>query len=130
MSQKYWQTKAFRDLQKIWNEKLREAGFEDAEALINGQLVLRQRATNSYRGISDVQRENKILYYELLAQNTYLEAFCDRVDRLVMERRSQGIKIKVISEELRQLGERCHRETIRHIIRKYEVKWKIRKTDT
>jgi len=126
MKQKFWQTKAFKELEREWEFKLAQSGFSDAEKTVSGKRVLRQRASNSYRSERRVARENKQRYYELLGQFFHEEEFSDRVEELVMERRSRGVTITSISGELKEMGERCHRETIRHIIQKFEKKWNIR----
>lgn len=128
MKIKFWQTQAFKDLEQKWYGKLEEKGFKDEEKTIRGDRVLRQRASNSYRGASQVEREAKLRYYEILQCYAGREIFENSVDKLVMERRSNGIKIKDISEELRNKKEKCHRETIRFIIRRYEIKWGLRKS--
>lgn len=127
MKLKFFQTKAFKALQIEWDEILRRSGFKDAEKRQGANDQLRQRASNAYRGAPETIRENKAHYYELLGEFFYQEVFDDDVERLVMERRSEGVKIKDISRELRELGERSHRETIRHIIYKFEAKWGIKK---
>jgi hypothetical protein len=122
---KFWQTKKFKKLQNVWNEKLKASGFNDAES----EYRLKLPADHCYCWArTKEERENKLRYYVLLGQHFHAEEFQDAVDALVMERRAEGIKIKHISEELRQLGERCHRETIRYIIRRYEIKWGIKKS--
>ncbi len=89
--------------------------------------MLRQHASNSYRSAPKVVRESKQRYYELLGHGYSGEEFSDPVEKIVMERKSNGISIKQISIELKTLNQRSHRETIRHIIQKYEVKWGLRK---
>lgn len=127
MKQKFWQTEEFRVLQKTWEAKLREDNFADAESLINGKHVLKQRASNAYRGASALDRQAKQKYYNLLGEGFHAETFSDPVEAFVMERRSQGLSIKNICAELKSKGERCHRETVRHIILKYEAKWAVKR---
>ncbi len=123
MKPKFWQTRRFKLLQDEWYKRIEN----DAEKIINGEHVLKQRASNSYRSINRIARENKQRYYELLGSYFHKEAFQDGVEKLVMERKANGITIRLISEELKRIGERCHRETIRHIIQKYEKKWGIKR---
>jgi hypothetical protein len=131
MKPKFWQTPAFKELEREWHDRLREAQFKDAEKLVNGRLVLRRSAnglSDAYRDApSSIERANKLRYYEILGIGFNSTEFDDEVESLVLERRSEGTKIKHICEELRQLGERCHRQTVRHIIRKYELKWGIKR---
>lgn len=127
MPQKFWKTKTFLTLQREWDQKLKASGFEDAEKSIGGTARLKQRASNSYRGAIQVLREAKLEYYRSLTYHFHETEFSDEVERLIMERRAEGVLIKSICEQLRSMGERCHRETVRHIIRKYEIKWGMKK---
>lgn len=128
MNPKFWQTKKFKELDKEWRTRLESSGFKDAEELRgNGEIVLRQNSSNSYRNLSQVQRENRLKYYEILEAKLHLEQFENKIHRLIMERRAEGIQIKNISEELKVLDEACHRQTVRKVIRKYEIKWGIRR---
>lgn len=127
MSRKFWQTKKFRELSEKWEALLAESGFVDAEKHSGGKSVLKQKATNCYRQASAVAREAKQRYFELLGAHFHKEEFTDDVEAFVMEQRSCGVKIKRICDELSAMDERCHRETIRGIIRKYEHKWGIKK---
>lgn len=126
MGRKFWQTKKFKEIEKEWYAKLSADKFPDAEQLINGKLVLRQKANNCYRQACQVARENKLRYFELLGACFHKEAFKDDVEAFVMEQRAHGVKIKRICEELKAMGERNHRDTVYLIIRKYEVKWGIK----
>ena len=127
MKQKFWQTETFKTLQETWEAKLRDDGFADAEILINGRRILRQRARNAHRGACALDRHTKQEYYNLLGRNFHAESFSDPVEALIMERRSQGMKIKNISAELKSKGERCHRQTVGDIILKYEEKWGLKR---
>ena len=119
---KFWQTEKFKELQKTWEERLRQAGFKDVES--NGKLM--QNASNCYRTKVQTVIENKQRHYELLGQHHHAEDYSDPVEKYVMERWANGAKIKEISEELRAVCERSSRETLRSIIGRYEKKWGVR----
>ena len=126
-NQKFWQTNDFKKLESEWYEKLEKDKFQDAEKKINGKLVLKQRATNCYRSSKTLERETKQRYFELLGQKLHLEKeFRDEVEEFIIEKRSQGFKIKEICQILRRINERNHRDTIRETLRKYEIKWRIK----
>jgi len=128
MKPKYWQTSQFKALEKEWYERLEQSGFEDAEEKVNGRLVLKQWAANSYRGACPLLRENKLAYFTLIADGFHREnAWRDWIEVYVMEQRALGATIKDICATLAFHNERCHRETIRLIIHKYERRWGIRK---
>lgn len=122
---KFWQTEKFKHIERVWEEKLRQSGFEDIE---NNVGRLKQNAANSYRTSIVTVIENKLRYFELLGHHLHEESFMDEVHKLVMQRRSEGVTIKNIGIEIKQIwGKRSYRGTIRKIIQHYEMKWKIRK---
>lgn len=128
MKTKFWQTHQFKALEKEWYEKLKEQNFDDVEEKINGKDKLKQWASNCYRSQHQIARESKLVYFELLGQFLHKETdFKDEVERFIMLRKSEGAPIKLISEELEAQGERCHRDTVRLIIQKYEAKWRIKR---
>jgi hypothetical protein len=124
---KFWLTKKFKLLQKKWYEKLREADFVDVEHEFDGEFELTQRSSNAYRQASFIVRESKVDYYRLIGHYTHNEKFDDPVDEIVMKMVAEGAKIKAVSEELKRQGFKCHRQTIRYIIRRYENQWGIRR---
>ena len=124
---KFWQTKTFQEIEKHWHDKLKESGFKDQEEILNGNYILKQRASNCFRSLRQVEREARQEYYSQMGFQAGQETFSDAIEQLVMERRSMGVKIKDICQELRALNERCHRYTIYRIIHKYEVKWGLKK---
>ncbi len=124
---KYWTTKTFRQLRDKWYLKLDTSGFKDQEKVIAGEPQLSQYASNAYRQASDVVRDAKLRYYELMAQLMNDNKPDDEVDLIVMTKWIEGNKIKDISAELKRKGKRCHRQTIRYIIRKYENRWEVKK---
>ncbi len=124
----------FKQLQKEWNKRLEESGFEDAEKDVGGERALKLPSNCVYRQETDeVVRESKLSYFMLLAQKFAEEKeFSDEWDRKIMERTAEGWSIKEISEELRGLvptdRERTkhNRDTIRYVRRRYEHKWGIK----
>lgn len=123
---KYWQTPKLKKLENLWYAKLKQEGFVDAEKTVGKDRVLVQNAPNAYRQASQVQRENKAEYYRLLTTHGNEERFRDKTEERVMLKRALGFNIKEICEELKTTGDRCHRQTVRFIIRFYEHKWGIR----
>lgn len=130
---KYWQTRKFNQLHDEWYEKLKSKGFVDQEKKIGSKYELIQQSSNVYRQASDVIRENKIAYFDLLQEHIAKDIFSNEVHKVIMERRALGFKIKEIVSTLEELGLRSDRKTknidrktIRYIIRNYEHKWKIR----
>lgn len=128
--QKFWRTERFAELNKEWEEKLKEAGFEDAEEQVGGEKRLKQHSAYAYRRqeCTQITRETKLSYFMLLAERVNSERkFDDESDRLIMTRTSEGWTIQEISTELKALGRRkFNRDTIRYIRRRYENRWGIR----
>lgn len=123
----YWKTKSFRETQKEWYAALEKHGFMDAEKDVCGEMSLRQWAVSPYRHAkSVVEREAKELYFTILAQNICVAKFRNKIDEHILVMYSVGHKIKEICIELEKIGERRARNTIRFIIRRYEMEWGVR----
>jgi hypothetical protein len=130
---KFWQTPAFKALESEWYAKLQQSGFADIErkppndASPHPELVLRQNSANAFRQADQLARESRVAYFERVTELAAREPWINSADQLIMRRRGEGVLIKDIARELESLGLKCHRQTIRYVIRKFEVKWAIRK---
>ncbi len=123
----YWSSEHFKALQKAWYQRLKDSGFQDAEEMIGEELKLKQRAAcNVYQGADKLTRETKETYFRFVSQMVQETEFKREVDRLIMTRHAEGMKIKRICEELRRAGLARGRQTVRHRIRIYEMKWGLR----
>lgn len=119
---KYHQTEDFKQLQKEWYDKLKQIGFRDIEVTVGTEQKLMQYST----GLRLVDND-KLAYYQALTYFVFTEQFDNDTDRLVLTRRADGVKIKDISAEMRHMGlKHFHRESIRYIIRRYEVRWGLK----
>jgi hypothetical protein len=58
-----------------------------------------------------------------LDENTF---FRNETDKHILIRYSEGAKIKVIMEELSKLGMNKARDSIRYIVRRYEMAWGLK----
>jgi hypothetical protein len=132
---KFWQSQAFKNLEKEWYCLLKESGFKDAEKEVDGEIVLAHITNNQGHYTSNVLRQRSIeevrhtqFYFELLFQKFHEEKnFCDNSDKLIMEKTAEGWTIKQISKELKRLRlKKYNRDTIRYIRRRYEHKWGMR----
>jgi hypothetical protein len=117
----FWKTKQFKKLQEKWYKKLK--GFNDIES----NEKLKQNAPNCYRQADIVERNAKLNYYLLLGEKINENKFDCYEDKLIITRIAEGYQIKDISAELKKLKKKCHRQTIRFIIRKYELRWGLKK---
>lgn len=137
----FWRSKNFKSLAEIWDEKLKEAGFLDAEIELKTERTLRQKASNCYRHASEVERDLRQQYFTQVgyfANNTDLlngekdlglfayALFPNELEKLVMVRHSEGATIREIVDEITLKGMTRDRKTIRHIIRRWQMKWGIR----
>lgn len=123
---KYYETKEFRELERLWEEKLRQSGFIDVEKTLGSDRDLQQRASNAYRNASDVTKETRLAYYSMISERYARARFCDPLHRFVMQRVADGRKLTEIHAELIEMQTEINYETIRFIVRRYEYKWKIR----
>ena len=133
---KFFESDDFKKLNAEWQEKLAISGFVDAEVPVKPQDTI-FRGDGSYRlkvSTGDVFRKDNIVelqekaaYFDLLVSYVQNEEFPNKADKLIMTKRSEGMKIKEISEELKKRGFKSHRQTIRYVIRRYETKWLIKK---
>jgi hypothetical protein len=122
---KFYENEEFKRQQKEWYAKLKDSGFKDIENILRDELVLAQYSTRFT--FSPEVSHLKMLYFQAITECVNLESFDCEIEELVMFMLSDGKLIKEISEELKARGlKRSHRETIRYIIRKYEVKWGLR----
>lgn len=122
----FWRRTEFRVLLKSWNKKLEEAGFEDAEIEIGGNRALKQRATNCYRQASESERDARLEYYRFMGRLVHETTFPTELERLALLRHSEGATLKEIVDELNKSGIKRCGKTIRHIIRRWQMKWGVR----
>ena len=112
----------FKALQTHWYEKAKESGFNDIEPEIKRDLSC------FFRDKSQLEVATKQEYYQLINQWVYDETtqFRNDFDKHVMRLHAEGARIKDIVEHLHALGGNHGRQVVRLIIRRYEMKWKIR----
>lgn len=122
----YWKTPNFKELQKAWYERLAGEGFRDAEKIIGDELELQQSAAHPCRHYSQLRKQIKEAYYNLLSQYVEMAEFKTETDKLILTWYAEGMRIKCIREELHKIGRSKDRGTIRFTIRKYEVAWGMR----
>ncbi len=122
----FWKTPEFQELQQAWYQRLADSGFQDAEILVRGELLLRQSAEHPYRDADELIRESKDDYYYLVSQKVQETQFPNDVDRIILTRHAEGLKQVQICRELEMLGMRRYKKTIRFRIRIYEMQWGLR----
>lgn len=123
----------FRKLQIEWYQKLKEQGFDDAEELIDGEMLLRQNSNKIFvqgnrRQLSQFSLGMIEEYYRLVSMiaNDSSTYYRNLVDEFVMKRHAEGAKISTICLELKVLKMSRDRKNVRLIIRRHEMKWGIK----
>lgn len=115
----------FKKLQQHWYDILAELGFKDIE---KDEYSLAQTAAGPYRNEDEFSREDKEEYFRCLAQavNDENVRFRNEVHRYILTRRAEGAQAKTIVRELIVIGTPRNRDSVRFIIRRYEMAWGIR----
>lgn len=119
---------AFKNLRIEWYQKLAATGFSDAELLIGNQMVLKQKADYPYRKDDEFSRQMKEEYYRIIGQNSQDPdiPFKNETERFILIRHGEGTEINTICRELGRRSITFTKETVRVIIRRYEMAWQLR----
>src|SRR5580698_2697702 len=98
-------------IEKVLVEKDKNGNVTDAE------LILKRDAVDeAFRDKPLHYVRSKFKYYHLLSSCAQQEAFTDKVDETVMRMRADAATIKSICAELKKMGFKRHRQTVRYII--------------
>jgi len=128
--EQFWRRKSFKVLLTTWNRKLKSSGFDDIEqeSKTGEERVLKQRsARKCFSQADDFEREMTLEYYLLLGHLVQNTIFPNDLEQSVMIRHSEGAKVTEIVDEISSKGIRRHKDTVMHIIRRWQTKWGIRK---
>ena len=124
--EQFWRRKTFKVTLQIWNKKLEKSGFIDAEVELKGDRALKQRATNSYRQASELERDTRLEYYCFLGYLANNTIFPNELEKFIMLKHADGHTIREIVDMARLNGISVFRKTVMHIIRRWQMKWGIR----
>lgn len=117
---KVHETQEFKKQQEEWYNRLKSEGFKDIEICLNGEFHLMQRSRPT-------PTDEKLQYFQALTYFANNEPFDNKIDEFILIKRADGFKIKDISNEMKQMKlAHYHRESIRYIIRKYEMRWGLK----
>ncbi len=119
----YWQSARFKAMQDAWYAKLKASGFEDAEELIAGEMVLRHNAEYVFRDMGSTTARARASYFSYMSEMVHQTKFRNDVDCIILSLRAAGARMKAIREALLLMGFKKSRRTIRVIIRRYEMTW-------
>jgi len=113
-------------LKREWDRRLKEDGLgyiEDIENTNEDPYIIQV-----YKKLAPLQRVAQEEYFILVnmkVMNPNTE-YKRPIDKLIMQWYADGVKIKTMVEKLAELGMPRERKTIRYIIRRYIMAWRIR----
>ncbi len=112
-----------KKLNAIWYVKLKEAGFVDIEKK-NGRLKQPSPMAELY----DRRKGNREIYFQMLMAKLSdpSTVFRNFIHRYILIRHADGAPAVIIVRELRAAGLSRTRDSVRFIIRRYEMLWNIR----
>ncbi len=118
----------FKELQKEWYAILKQHGFKDIEIVKEGELFLRHTDSTYWYRKSRQMNESNAEYLAVIRsivgdKDTH---FRNDVHRYILDRYGEGISIKEIVNGLVARGTKRNRKSVRFIIRRYEMAWKLR----
>jgi hypothetical protein len=118
----------FRRLQQEWYKRLADEGFKDIEKPHGEDFILLQTAGYCFRETDSFAKEMKEEYFRCVSQMAEDPDtdFRNDIDRHILRRHAEGAKIKVIIQELDSMDMSRTRESVRTIIRRYEMAWGLR----
>lgn len=121
----------FKALQRHWYKLLEDSGFQDIEHFKNGHLVLKETIRDRLKHISFLKMKVQEEYYHLMTYKVLDEStkFKSETDKYILTRYIDGVHINQIIEELMAKGLSKNRDTIRFMIRRYELEWGINHYD-
>lgn len=106
-----------------WEKKLQSSAKEEES------FSLKDRPQNMVLLDKDVPLDVQLVceYYDKLSKAVSNNSFESEIEQIIIEQKSKGQKICEIVNYLAKRRKRIHRETVRHVIRRFEHKWGIRK---
>lgn len=115
-----YSSKAFKQLQSIYEEKLKESGFNDIETK---ERRLKQNSANVFRGLHSNEANARLEYFLSVSTKCNETLFGNFVDRFIMEAYAEGFKIVEIRSKLLKAGIKRSRYWIHLIVREYIKAW-------
>lgn len=107
-----------------WEERLKRSKFPDIEFTNRkGDRELVNSASNAYRGANDIERQARLEFFLECSSHCARTKFRRRIDKLIMERFSDGKQNVEIKKDLDRMGTRRDIHTIGQTIRKFLILW-------
>ncbi len=111
----------FLILQEEWYDKLKKTGFEDIEKNYRGNNFLKNHRYPNLDPDAITYFDNILFFAD--AANTI---FKKPADKIIMQLHGQGMGINDIIQALSLYGIKRARNSVRIIIRRYEMAWGIK----
>lgn len=114
----------FKKLLKLWDEKLKDSGFQDIEQTKNGQRILKKSGTETrFQRSHETVREARVNYYVLLSDKISQTNFKHEIDREILILHAEGVKQVEIKTKL---SSQLSRSTIYKKLYKYLREWGLK----
>lgn len=113
--------KNLAELTALWDLKLKESGFQDAEQWHKGQRVLKQRSSNAYRQAKPLEREMRPAYFSALFNAVGRSKTLLPWERKFLTEVASGRFAKHVALELG-----VNRKRALKFLRDFEKKWGLR----
>jgi len=123
-----FKTKEFKDLQKDWERRLKQAGFDDIERKDRVGRAAERLRTDVMENISHTlsvgQFEIKQEYYRLAGQFLHEHKFKTSFERTVWEMHSNGISVVDIVKALQKTGRTAYKDKVHGAIKRLAAEMK------
>ncbi len=125
------QPKDFKKLQREWNKKLKDSGFNDIEQA-NGLLkrwdshYFQLQFSQNHQGLTKEFQESKMAYYRMAGYFLNDYKFTDESEKLIWTMHAEGKGQRSIIKELKHRGLRGHFDFVGATIRRLVVEMKKR----
>lgn len=115
-------SKSLKKLKRKWEQRLYDDGFRDIERENGeGERVLKQYASNSFRNADELEREQKLEFFLQCSSMMAQTKFPRVLDHWIMEMFCEGVEKKEMKALLAEAGIKRGADAIQDIIRKYLI---------
>lgn len=98
---KFYRTQEFTELNKLWQEKLKEGGFQDLEKGGEARFLKDEGMSNFMRNgsFNFVGFKASELYYQLAGQFLFSHKFATLLEKYIWREHAEGISIRKIIKQ-------------------------------
>jgi hypothetical protein len=128
-----FKTKAFRDLEKKWYDKLADKGFKDLERRNKWGREEGRLKTDPLENIPHFynveQFQIKEEYYRMAGQFLHEYKFKTALERIIWDMHTQGISVRNIVKKLQSKGHTAYKDLVHGAIKRLaaEMRTSVRK---